>query len=60
MGGMATDEDGFQVVKRKGRHSAPSKAPRKATAPLELPITTRLTAEDILARVEAYKYVLAS
>ena len=57
---MATDEDGFQIVKRKGRHSAPSKAPRKATVPLELPITTSLTAEDILARVEAYKYVLAS
>ena len=53
---MASDEDGFQLVKRS-RHSAASRAPRKATASLELPITTSQTADDILARVEDYKYV---
>ena len=56
---MATDEDGFRVVKRRGRHSAPSRAPRKATASLELAITTSPAVEDILARLEGYKYVLA-
>ena len=60
MHNMATDEDGFRVVKRRGRRSAPSRAPRKATASLELPITTSSAVEDILARLESYKYGLAS
>lgn len=57
---MASDEDGFQMVKRRGRHSATSRAPKIATASLELPTATSLSAENILARVEGYKYVLAA
>ena len=54
---MATDEDGFQMVKRRGRHSAASRTPKIATASLELPTATSLSTEDILARVKGYKYV---
>ena len=57
---MATDEDGFQVVKRRGRHSAAPRASRRGTVSLEPPITTSLSAEEILARVEQYKYVLVT
>ena len=54
---MATDDDGFQVVKRRGRYTAAPKAPRNGTASVEPHLTTSLRAEDILARVDSYKYV---
>ena len=55
---LATDEDGFQVVRRRGRHTAAPKAPKSAVASVEPPIRTSLKAEDILARVEGYRYAV--
>ena len=51
----ARDDDGFQVVKRKGRHSVAPKAPMHARAPLNQRTTTSLSADNIIARVEQYK-----
>ena len=54
---MATSkagDDGFQVVKRRGRHSGFSKAPHNPTARLRPSITSSET-KDILTRVKGYK-----
>lgn len=50
---MATDADGFQVVKRKGRHVRHSKV-HKATALIDQPASS-LRAEDIFTKLEDYK-----
>ena len=52
---MATDKDGFQLVKRRGRHVSHSKVPKTGSASLEAPASS-LRADDIVARVQSYRY----
>ena len=54
---MATDEDGFTLVKRRGRHVGRSKTHKACTVQLE-PVTNNLRADDIIARVQQYRYVM--
>lgn len=51
---MATDEDGFTVVRRRGRHGGQPKTHKTGTAQLA-PITTNLRVDDIITRVQQYR-----
>ena len=53
---MATDDDGFQVVRRRGRHVCRSKSHKQAQTAKQEPPLSSLKMDDILARVQDYRY----
>ena len=54
---MATDDDGFQVVRRRGRHVCRSKSHKQAQTAKQEPPLSSLKVDDILARVQDYRYI---